>query len=245
MLKKKMSSILTNPENKLLNNNFYSQNWIRKLGPKTVKERVFTIDSYSELQRFSSKKNYFLGSSINHQKKILTNQYNKSFKLATILGTKNTENTKFLENYKNRVNCLKKDEKQANFVTITHVIKGGAQGLASGIVGFVPKSQYYQSLKGVLKQKTTTLNSIMTLKKLSKIVTLKVPLKEANVSIYPTESLNKFTKNSHIKKHYAKNNIVFVDKMKESRNYENKKKIRKLKSELLPKREKKFHNRKN
>lgn len=51
-----MSSILTNQENKLLNNNFYSQNWIRKLGPKTVKEQVFTIDNYSDLQKFSSKK---------------------------------------------------------------------------------------------------------------------------------------------------------------------------------------------
>lgn len=175
----------------------------------------------------------------------MTNQYSKDLKLATILSTKNTENTKFLENYKNRINCLKKAEKQTNFVTITHVIKGGAQGLTSGIIGFVPKSQYYQSLKTVLKQKTTKLNSILTLKKLSKIITLKVPLKETNLSVYPAQSLNNFTKNSYIKKHYSKNNVVFVDKMKESKNYENKKKIRKFKAELLSRKEKKFYSRKN
>lgn len=240
-----MSSILTNKENKLLNNNFYSQNWIRKLGPKTVEEKVFTIDSYSDLQKFSSKKNYVLGGSINNQKRILTNQYNKDFKLATVLGTKNTENTKFLENYKNRINCLKKAEKRTNFITITQVIRGGAQGLTSGIIGFVPKSQYYQSLKTVLKQNATKLSSVVTLKKLSKVVTLKVPLKEANLSVYPTQSLNNFAKNSYIKKHYSKNNLVFVHKIKELKNYENKKKIRKLESELLPRKKKFFHNRKN
>lgn len=237
--------ILKNSENKLLNQNLYVQNLIRQVNPTDGKNKVFKTDNYSNIQKLSSTKNYFIGFPINNQNKILTNQYNKNFKISTLLATKNLDNKKFLKGYIDTFNKIKKNNKKANFITLTHVIKGGAYGLTSGIIGFIPRSQYYRSLKTVLNNKTITLKNVSALNKLRKIITLKIPLKETNLSLYPTQSLNKFTRNTNIKKHYPKNNIVFAETNKETKNYENKKKTRKYKNELLFKREKKFHTRKN
>lgn len=235
---------LLNTGDKLINSSFYVQNLVRRTWPAN-NNKIVATDNHSNIQRAVGLKASCVGEPLNTQKKKLSNKFNSNFKILTSLGFKNPKGNDLLKNYESNFKNLIKIKSKSNLVTITKIIKGGANGITAGTTGFIPKSHCSKAIRGVLVSKKNQLSSYFTLKKLSRIITPKIPLKKISISIYPSTESNKFKNNKTIKKFYAKSNIVFTRKKEILKKYENKKKTRKHKDSLLPKEKNSFSRRKS
>lgn len=205
-------------ELKLLNSKFYTKNFVRE--NKLNNKKSLTLDNNSFIQKASSLKSKFIGSSINNQEKIILNKYNHNFKLKTIVNFKNLQ-TNTLNDYKINVKNITTNNTDNNLVSVTKNIKGGILANILGIQGFIPKSQYFKIAKILLLNNSKDqFFKINFLKKVRRFLPIRVPLKPTKFAVYPNIEPNKFSNNKNFKKYYHYTNLIFI-------NDENKKKIRK------------------
>lgn len=234
---------------KLLNNEFYKQNLVRKKKDTILNQKVLTIDSYSDVTNTISQKKLKIGSSINATNKILKNKFNKKLKINTILEKKAINKSKIEYHLK----ALKEhDQKKTNLVAILKKKRGGFWGISGGFKGFIPRSHYKFTSRLIkfkkVKKSNSDFNSMLKIKNLSKYLPIRLPLTLVRFDFYPAAKKTFFIKNKRvIKKVPTAPNIVFINKKKPKEQikiYEKKKKVRKYKNKLSSKTKKSFDSKK-
>ena len=205
-------------EKNCLNKVIYPKTFVRNSVDNNLEIQM--VDSDSSIRHVTSNNLTKLGSSLISDVKVLKYKYNKSLQLKLQVKSSPDLNPGPLLNLNESLKEISTEKKSRRLMLLLNQVNGGFLGYSSGVVGFMPKGQFKDVVKSILKKRTFKRSAANLLFLLSgshllkRYLPFRVPFFTNNMRVSPSFQKYNFSKCMKRKRRHSRNflNFIFLSK---------------------------------